>query len=420
MTNFIQNESPDNEYEDGAIPMEGIIINDEQESPRCLCHHHQFAIKTKQSNCHHFNNQYKDNFKERFYKEQNLLKESQINYQKLLEHYNHDKNKWENEENQYRQIIETLQIKREELKAEAIQYQLALGSITNLRWDDANMNNSVNLNKDIGKLQSLLLEFTQLKGKAYSIKELGMNNLFEHFGSQSDSKHKPTCRAALQRFVIETILEQLDRYLLVGKNLQDNDLIERDLLQKFGGLGMSLENFMKMRKGTGNSINLISIKLRQEIFAILGNHGFANKDNQFVVNLKSSLLREMEKYRKIESPDKSVEQEARAVEIILEVVRILYFRVRAQEPIISLRWFDNGEPLNRNMMEWASDGDDHDKVVDICAFPVIGINLDHPEIWQIYTKAKVQICKINDEPRKKSSRFLGIFSMAYWYSQKKY
>ncbi|CAG8646603.1 11626_t:CDS:2 [Ambispora gerdemannii] len=47
-----------------------------------------------------------------------------------------------------------------QLQTESAQFQSALGNARNVRWDDEDVNNSVNLNSDIKTLQTSLREFT--------------------------------------------------------------------------------------------------------------------------------------------------------------------------------------------------------------------------------------------------------------------
>ncbi|CAG8588367.1 9796_t:CDS:2 [Ambispora gerdemannii] len=312
------------------------------------------------------------------------------------------KETWEQDNKKNQEIIKNLNVEVESLKLEAIQYQSALGNAINVRWDDEDPNNSVNITKDIRKLQDALSDFTFLKGKAYVINKYNIQQLFNIMKTRADVAHKPSVSAALQHLAVKKITkyysEQMqDRNRIYYSN--DNKTLEKRLVSCVDNLAQMVKEFTETREGSDNITGITEIKVRQEIYAMLGNRGFGYKGCRFIYDLKRGLLKTLDNYRSISDKNISKEQEDRAEEIVLSVIRIFSFRLLTQEPSAAFRWFENGEPLNETLMEWVSTGEDEtNMVVDICAFPAIGVYLDDPTKWQIYTKAKVQICNSTKKP----------------------
>src|SRR6185312_7114101 len=100
-----------------------------------------------------------------------------------------------------------LQRKNNLLKEEATSYQAALGDTTNVRWGDNDKNYSVQLGKDINKLQNSLKEFTQLKGRHISIEQQGINIILQRYECRVDPTTKLIISGALQRYIIEKVLK---------------------------------------------------------------------------------------------------------------------------------------------------------------------------------------------------------------------
>ncbi|CAG8684119.1 2313_t:CDS:1 [Ambispora leptoticha] len=333
-------------------------------------------------------------------------KEHKINAEKYSVELQNQKESWEQDEKKYLSSINILNDEIESLKLETIHYQSALGNAINVRWDDEDSNNSVNLTKDIRNLQEVLREFTFLKGKAYLVNKPKIQQILNIMNSKADIDHKPSISAVLQHLTIKKILKFYDDYIQERNrsvyNHNDNSILESRLVICAENLINLVKDFTNTREGDDNITGITEIKIRQEIYAMLGNRGFGQKGNQIMKELKRQLLKLLEHYRSITEHTVKKEQENRAEEIVLGFTRILNFRLLTQEPVATIRWFEHGEPLNEILMEWVStDEDETNMVVDICAFPAIGVYLNDPTKWQIYIKAKVQICSESNNPQKK-------------------
>ncbi|CAG8489912.1 11250_t:CDS:2 [Ambispora gerdemannii] len=337
--------------------------------------------------------------------------ELKINVRRLAIELQNKEEIWEQNNKNNQEIINNLNEKVgflsqevESFKSEATQYQSAFGdviNVMNVRWDNENPNNPVNLAKDIFKLQEVLYGLTFLKGKAYVIDEHEIQLLFNRLKTQTSIKHKPSVSAALQRLTIKKIINEYDEYFNRRRfpyNSPNNETLERRLVMCVNQLTDVVKEFNSIREAN----DITDIKIRQEIYAMLGNRGFGDKGHPFLNDSKKALLKMWEKFRLIPNSTISKEQEDRVEEIILGVIRIFNFRLLTQEPIATFRWFENGDPLDETLMEWVSTGEDETKmVVDICAFPAIGIYLVDPTKCQVYTKAKVQICNIPNVPQER-------------------
>ncbi|POG64111.1 hypothetical protein GLOIN_2v1678781 [Rhizophagus irregularis DAOM 181602=DAOM 197198] len=118
----------------------------------------------------------------------------------------------------------------------------------------------------------------------------------------------------------------------------------------------------------------------------------------------------MEQYRKILNPIKKKEIEEKAANIILDVIRIFFFRIQTQEPIGQFYWFQNKDKIDPGLMNGMWDDDKFDDFeVDICKFPLVGIELNDDIKRKIYTHAiilpqKVQRTKSESKHVKQESK----------------
>jgi hypothetical protein len=81
-----------------------------------------------------------------------------------------------------------------------------------------------------------------------------------------------------------------------------------------------------------------------------------------------------------------------ATNLISEFIKIFWFRLRIQEPIVTAQWIDSHKKINPNAMtgRWEEGEENIDNlVVDLCYFPMIGLNLNDPSKRKLYTRAKV-------------------------------
>ncbi|PKC17246.1 hypothetical protein RhiirA5_460952 [Rhizophagus irregularis] len=288
-------------------------------------------------------------------------------------------------------------------KKEASEYQYALEGATNLQLSDSDTNNTLALKNDILKLQDLLEDYiTTCKGNV----EININEiqkLLKRYKSNSviTKDQKPLIKALLQRHVIEEIFEYGEKYFDFN-NLQNYNEYgsgtETYLYNRTCDLLQLAEVIAEKRDGVDDITRVLPIRLRQEVFAALGNRGF-NKiiaktgttfPHEFISGYQDILNKEISKYRKLKDPQKKQEIEDMAGEIIRKFVTLFWFRLGVQEPIAEYIWFDYNDNINSSYMEGTWEIDEIENiVVDICYFPLIAQNFDDKSKRQIYTPARI-------------------------------
>ncbi|CAG8805738.1 12799_t:CDS:2 [Gigaspora margarita] len=269
----------------------------------------------------------------------------QTSYNELTTRFDSEKRRWQQRANDSDLEIQALKKKLIELKDEASRYQSALGEATNVRFGDDDSNNQVQLSKAIIEMQNLLMDFTTVKGKDITIDEKAVSELLTLY--KCKTRGKPVISAALQR-KSEITIHMISLCNLINR------------------LG-------ETRNGTDEITRVTPVKVRQQVYAVLGSRGFCKDNHPIIEKLASYILENIGKYRKI-SDEKQLEFQYKAIEVVKKFAH-LYFRLNAQEPIPSYsRYFDAGNPLQNNVMDGSWDDDNMDNLeVEICSFPLIYI-----------------------------------------------
>src|SRR6185312_7686880 len=138
---------------------------------------------------------------------------------------------------------------------------------------------------------------------------------------------------------------------------------------------------------------MMGVKICQ-VYAVLGNRGFASDNHSFLVNVVKHVLNDLEKCRQIKDESKRNDIEELAPSIILEIVRIFCFRFQTQVPVVEYYFFESGDKFNSATMECAQDGDGEDEI-EICSFPLVGVYISDKKKRQIFNKAKVQLRSVS-------------------------
>ncbi|GBC08035.1 hypothetical protein RclHR1_07890002 [Rhizophagus clarus] len=296
--------------------------------------------------------------------------------------------------------IENLKQKNIELDNKASKYQYALGVATDTRLPDNDENNPINLKKDILSLQDSLKDYTTCKGKI-DINSARIQNLLKEYGSNTiiseKDQNKILIRAVLQRHVIEKIFEYAKEYFDKPDNHQKNTYgTETHIYQKVRELIELTRNFAKNRTEIDDPTKVLPTKIRQQVCAALGNKGFNDMiDNDkktfphyFISHFQNNLNIELNRYRRINDPEKKKEIEDMAADIIKRFVTLFWFRFKVQEPILEHIWPKSDDIIDPSYMEGKWDDDEIDNlVVDICYFPLIAQEFNNESKRQIYTKA---------------------------------
>ncbi|CAB4434622.1 unnamed protein product [Rhizophagus irregularis] len=284
-----------------------------------------------------------------------------------------------------------LEEKNAELRKEASKYQSALGNATNTRLGDED---SVKFRDDILSIQKTLENYVTNLKPNMDIDYEKVQALAQKYGcsTPADKSHKPFIKALLQRKALDDILELSKDSVNKGEDVK----LELDIENKTRELLELIENFSASRSGTDEIAKVASIKVRQQVYGILGNRGFADVTDSkgshihdFIIYVIDNLNNTMNQYRKINDPAKKSDTESIAPKLIQDIYKLFFYLVNVQEPRVEYKFCETGSKIDPNVMKGNWDDDDVPQLcVDICSFPMIGRDLDSPN-WKIYTHAKV-------------------------------
>ncbi|CAG8714980.1 13932_t:CDS:1 [Dentiscutata erythropus] len=277
------------------------------------------------------------------------------------------------------------------LKDEASKYQLALGNATNFRFSDDDQNNPMHLKSDIENLQNMIEEYVTNLKNGIEINFENVNKLLLEYGSRTKiithTPNRQLIKAILQQHVLKEILSYVDT---------SHEGLELDIIQKADDLIELIKRFSYERVGADDITRVAPIKLRQQIYAILGYRGYANVDENkfentqhpFLFIYQRKLNDTMNNYRVLNDSKKRNMVEEKAEKLIQEAIRIFKFRFKVQEPIIEFAWMNCGTKIMKECVETRYE-DFTNGIVDICSFPLIGRDLTNRAKRKIITLAKV-------------------------------
>ncbi|CAG8609843.1 15211_t:CDS:1 [Funneliformis mosseae] len=298
--------------------------------------------------------------------------------------------------------LSELEKENAKLRFEASKYQSALGVATNTRLGDDDQNHSVRLKQDILILQKSLENYvTHLKPNV-DIDIEKIQTLAQEYGclNEINVENKPFIKAILQRKV-------LDQVTFLSSILSDHRDIDVSLELYIDLKTQELTNliniFSKHRVGTDKVTGVAAIKIRQEVYGILGNRGFNDAicfdadgtsktfTHGFIIFASRELNNMMNQYRIINDVARKEQVEAMAPKLIQDIYKLMWFRFNVQEPIVNLHYFEKNDKIDPNVMKgnWNDDDDDINQLrVGICYFPLIGRDLTSSN-RKVYTLANV-------------------------------
>ncbi|GBB88785.1 hypothetical protein RclHR1_01540008 [Rhizophagus clarus] len=333
---------------------------------------------------------------------------------KFLQNFKQTQEKYKKNINDIRQKLDEkgnglrdLEDENAKLKEEASKYQSALGVATNIRLGDGDQNNSVKLKQDILKLQNTLENYvTHLKPNMdLNIKEI--QKLAQEYGCLNEiteeNPNKIFIKAILQRKALD-LVRVLSHNLVKFRGDPNNYpfALESDVESKTDELLRLIKLFTATRAGTDEVTDASIIKIRQQVYGILGNRGFNNiidddgntRMHDFIAYVSNELNEIMNRYRKINDLNRKEQVDAMAPKLVEEIYKLFWFRTNVQEPKTECQYFEKVK-INPNLMRGTWNDDEIDNLcVDICYFPLIGRDLNSSDA-KIYTLAKVFPRSIN-------------------------
>ncbi|RIA83503.1 hypothetical protein C1645_743007 [Glomus cerebriforme] len=302
--------------------------------------------------------------------------------------------------------VEKLQQEISLLRQEAASHQAALGEIMNIGWRDNDSNNSMQLTKDIEKLQKDLENFTRVKRKGIDINFETANNLLRNCKCKTLIENKMNGKivlsAALQQDLINYTLSHTNDYF---KGLNDlpnktefisDDKLEAAIFSRTNELIELTKRFAEVNTGTDAHTKLLPIKIRQHIYAALGQRSFNSNNplHPLIDHLVNVILSRMNKYRTVDD-ERNKKINSEVAPIIRQILHLFYFRLQTQEPNPTIKFYQSGDEFDPGVMEpigqiEKSDEEFEELEVEICSFPVVALleNLDEEE-RKVFTKAQV-------------------------------
>ncbi len=159
----------------------------------------------------------------------------------------------------------------------------------------------------------------------------------------------------------------------------------------------TLNKLINSRKGTDEVSFAAPTKIRQLVNAVLGDRGFGlsnekePKEHEFIQDLKKDIVETMNSFRTIRKEDKRKENEDLAAEIIRNVIKMFIFRIKVLEPPGEIDWINKDAKIDPTTMEVGNLEDDNydDWIVNLCSFPLIGVNLNSEKDRKVLVPAKI-------------------------------
>ncbi|CAG8587258.1 5837_t:CDS:1, partial [Racocetra fulgida] len=299
------------------------------------------------------------------------INEMQSKNQKLQKQINEMQNKNKELENQLekykREALKTI----ERLTREASKYQAELGRTMNVRLSN-DFNNSCQLREDIKTLKKNLETFSVVKPiKEFHIIRDNADRLLKLYNCTKpvdDGHYKLLLHAALQKFILKSTINHINQYF---SRLNHSEL-EQKIGENTKTLLNNMDSFAKSRKGNDNITQNLPVRFRQQIYNVLSNSGFTSivspkgtAKHPFISELQELLIATMSDFRIVKDPNKEKIFKDMAAKLSLDIIRIFFFDLKAQEQIADPpAWFDCNARVNPDLMEGAFDPDNcQDEVV---------------------------------------------------------
>ncbi|PKY62400.1 hypothetical protein RhiirA4_488809, partial [Rhizophagus irregularis] len=214
-----------------------------------------------------------------------------------------------------------------ELREVVTKYQSELAGVTSFHLGNQDSNSIGQLSDDIRMLHEKLVSFCNVK-REVKINILELRELMKKYDCLPTNEiSKNLISGVLERAVIETIIEKTEAYFNLTRNSNATDkplgleaennekqqpYLEAEIFNTTDKLLKMTELFTKIRVGTDRVSEAVPTKLRQQVYAILGNRGFSqtfedendSKEHLFIVKLRGDILNLMNRYREFKNPER--------------------------------------------------------------------------------------------------------------------
>ncbi|CAG8565639.1 5246_t:CDS:2 [Ambispora leptoticha] len=321
------------------------------------------------------------------------------------------------------------------LNNDKIKSENIINNITNNTNNNVTKNNAGNDNttaaaaanaqfaSDIKILQSSLKQFTNMKAQDIKFHQPQVNSLFLKYKCRSIQENgipPLVLSGALQRLIIETIFEETARYInhdtkksrllssasstSISRDSSHHSNLESEIINTTNNLilltTLLSENLEKtiqsnpnskapITNHTSNMIRNLPNVIRQQTASALREAAFADDQHPFLQSTSKKVLDILNVYRDLKTDASVLRQQA--VEVVKQVVRVLWFGIRAQEKVPELIFFEAGDELDVDLMDGEFDEDDLDTdEVEICSFPLIATDPTDDENRIVIAKAIIK------------------------------
>ncbi|GBB85956.1 hypothetical protein RclHR1_01240007 [Rhizophagus clarus] len=294
-----------------------------------------------------------------------------------------------------RNKIKLLEEKNKKLNDENSEWQNYIGKATTFSLNDSDVNHSAQLTRDIKSVQDKITNYVGNLRPKVDINFEEVNKLLHFYGCHAQVCSKENdllqVKAVLQRHVFEVIING-------AKNHES--WLEGEIYNKADELLELLSKLSTSCVGANEINRALPIKIRQQIYGLLGSLGLANntedknEEHPIIVGIKNKLNETINKLRTIKDPNKSSKHDDMATNLIQELIRIYFFRLQVQEPAVRTIWFKYDDNIDPNLMEgrWDDEDTDEDKdnnpLVLLCSFPLFVANYGE-QGQKIYSRAKI-------------------------------
>ncbi|CAG8550042.1 2865_t:CDS:1 [Diversispora eburnea] len=277
--------------------------------------------------------------------------------------------------------INDLNAEISDLNKQNSQYQAALGEVKNVRWGDDTPNNPTKLAEAFIDLQSTLEDFTLVQGEDYEINVSESSGLLNHLNCKeklSSIQGKLVLSAIFQRRIIEIVLREIHSCFIpstepeIAKN--SDETLEVDIVNAADVLIRLTKKFADSRSGNDDITRMVSIKVRQQVYAALGVRGLSDPNHPFIKKISTKLVTYLSRYRQIRNEELNSDLEEQAIKITQEIINLFCFKSKAQPIIPEYEFFESGQAVDVRYMQGFLRKEDPKKLeVEICSFPLISI-----------------------------------------------
>ncbi|CAG8545478.1 13239_t:CDS:2 [Ambispora gerdemannii] len=290
-----------------------------------------------------------------------------------------------------------------------------------------NKNNSYSLEQlkiDIENLAIALRKTTSLQNSGFVINEEAAKQLLDQYDVKYyPGEHLPRnlISAALQRRIIETVLNGMNTHFNYSVRSNDNSAIDwsTQLLRrksrskdhsksskKENGIDRQIVSTMEILaeqftvfSKTNPDAKLLSddskIQLRQLIFNLLGSRTFETSDSLIIDSICAEILEGLEEIRTIPSSKQRVLLKKQDEQTIRQCISTLFFKLAAQHPKLHIEWLQKRTPVDESIMDltWIDD----DESIEICSFPLIKVTETGEIVFKAHVEASSEGTKCGDD-----------------------